>query len=130
MLTGHYEQIQDNHSRPSPIARIEVSNPYDSTNRFKDIKAVLDTGGGITSIPQSIIGSMGSLQYTTISVKSPLDRNRIISKKLYRVTIEFGEKSHEVEVLDIPKDYAIIGRDILNQYKIFLDAPNEVWSLE
>lgn len=130
MLTGHYEQIQDNHSCPSPIARIEVSNPYDSKNRLKNVKAILETGAGVTSIPESIIKELGSLQYTTISVRSPLDRNRIISKRLYSVIIELDGQENEVEVLTIPRDYAIIGRDILNQYKITLNGPEETWSIE
>lgn len=130
MLTGHYEQIQDNHSCPSPIARIEVSNPYDSKNKLKNVKAILETGAGVTSIPESIIKELGSLQYTTISVRSPLDRNRIISKRLYSVIIELDGQENEVEVLTIPRDYAIIGRDILNQYKIILNGPEETWSIE
>jgi predicted aspartyl protease len=130
MLTGHYEQIQDNHSCPSPIARIEVSNPYDSKNKLKNVKAILETGAGVTSIPESIIKELGSLQYTTISVRSLLDRNRIISKRLYSIIIELDGQENEVEVLTIPRDYAIIGRDILNQYKITLNGPEETWSIE
>jgi predicted aspartyl protease len=130
MLTGHYEQIKDSLSNPSPIARIEVSNPYDSKNKLKNVKAILETGAGVTSIPESIIKELGSLQYTTISVRSPLDRNRIISKRLYSVIIELDGQENEVEVLTIPRDYAIIGRDILNQYKITLNGPEETWSIE
>jgi predicted aspartyl protease len=130
MLTGHYEQIKDSLSNPSPIARIEVSNPYDSKNKLKNVKAILETGAGVTSIPESIIKELGSLQYTTISVRSLLDRNRIISKRLYSVIIELDGQENEVEVLTIPRDYAIIGRDILNQYKITLNGPEETWSIE
>ena len=132
MITGHYERIQDYVSSPSPIAWIGVSNPSSSTDRGGNVKtkAILDTGGGITSIPESIIEKLGGLSYTVIRIRSPLDYKNIISKKLYKVTIEFDGKAHEVEVLAIPRDYAIIGRDILNQHKIILDAPNEVWSIE
>jgi hypothetical protein len=129
MLTGHYEKIQDPFSSPSPIALIEVLNPSSSTDRVI-VKAILDMGTGITAIPQSIIHRLGGLFYTTIDVRLPLEINKIISKELYSVIIEFGEKLHEVKVLAIPKNYAIIGRDILNQHKIILDAPNEVWSVE
>jgi predicted aspartyl protease len=130
MLTGHYEQIQDNYSSPSPIARIKVSNPYSSKNEVKNVKAILDTGGGITCIPQSIIKELGSFVYTTIKVRSPLDINKIILRRLYSVIIEFDGQENAVEVLDIPKDYAIIGRNILNNYKIILNGPEETWSIE
>lgn len=129
MPTYHYEQIQDPRSSPSPIARIEVLNPNSSEKRVENVKAILDTGSGITSIPESIIEKLGALSYTVIRIRSPLE-NKTISKKLLLVKIEFDGKPHEVKVLGIPKDYAVIGRDILNQYKIILDAPNQVWSIE
>jgi hypothetical protein len=130
MFTGHYERIQDPLSIPSPIARIEVLNPNSSENRVKNVKAILDTGAGITSIPKSIIEKLGALNYTVIRIRSPLDRNNILSRKLCRVIIEFDGQENEVEVLDIQKDYAIIGRDILNKYKITLNGPEEAWSIE
>ena len=130
MLTGHYEKIQDPFSSPSPITLIKVLNPSSSMDGRENVKAILDTGAGITAIPQSIILRLGGLFYTTINVRLPLGINKITSTKLYSVIIEFGEKLHEVRVIAIPKDYAIIGRDILNQYKIILDASNEVWSIE
>jgi predicted aspartyl protease len=130
MLTGHYERIQDPLSSPSPIARIEVLNPNSSEKRVENVKAILDTGVGITSIPQSIIEILGALAYTVIRIRSPLDRNNISSRKLCRVIIKFDGQETEVDVLDIPREYAVIGRDILNQHKIILDAPNEVWSIE
>lgn len=126
----NYERIQDSLSNPSPVALIEVSNPSNSTIRVKDIKAIVETGAGITSIPESVIERLGALNYTVIRVRSPLDGKNIISKKLYKVTIKFGEESHEIQVLSISRNYALIGRDILNQHRIILDAPNEVWSIE
>lgn len=130
MSTNYYERIQDSLSNPSPFALIEVSNPSNSTIRVEGIKAIVETGAGITSIPESIIEKLGALNYTVIRIRSPLDSKNTISKKLYVVTIEFGEKSHEIQVLSISRNYALIGRDILNQHRIILDAPNEVWSIE
>jgi len=133
MLTSNYEKIQDPLSRPSPIARIEVSSPYDSTNRSKDIKAILDTGAGITVIPESIIEKLEKLKelpHRPVRVRSHLDKNNTSYRILYRVIIEFYGQENEIEVLAIPRDYAIIGRDILNQYKITLNGPEETWSIE
>ncbi|MFM7441338.1 MAG: hypothetical protein ACKO2V_22535 [Snowella sp.] len=130
MPTGHYERIQDPLSSSSPIARIEVLNPNSSEKRVENVKAILDTGAGITVIPESIIEILGALDYTVIRIRSLLDRNGITSKKLYSVIIEFDGQENEVEVLAIPRDYAIIGRDILNQYKITLNGPEETWSIE
>jgi hypothetical protein len=127
-----YERVQDPVSSFSPIAWIEVSNPSSSTDRGVNVqaKAIIDTVAGLTSIPESIIDELGGLSHTVIRVSSPLDYKNIILKKLYKVTIKFGEKLHEVEVIGVHRDYAIIGRDILNQHIIILDSPNEVWSIK
>ena len=57
-----------------------------------------------------------------------------ISQPSYIVILEFqlGEhtKTHEVEVFTISRDYGIIGRDIINQYKIVLDAPEKKWGID
>ena len=118
-----YERIQDRVSEPSPITHINVSNP--NKKEKKEVKVIVDTGSGITCLPESVIATLGHLDYTVIRVRSPLDVNQIISTRLYSVRLEFGETIHDdIEVMGISKDYGIIGRDILNYHKIVLHAPD------
>lgn len=125
-----YEKIQDLISKPSPITSIDVFNPCSDRN-VKEIKAIVDTGAGITSLPEIVIENLGPLPYTEIKVKSPLDKNRTSSKKLYKVRLELRDgTSHEIEVLGISRNYGIIGRDVLHQYKIVLDSKKEQWGFD
>lgn len=131
-----YEQIQDELSKPTPITRIYVFNPSLDNMNGDEVKVIIDTGSGITSLPESIIRGLGTLEYTTINIRSPIDENKVASKKLYKVRLEFleiedtDEKSHEIEVFAIPRDYGIIGRDVLHRYKIVLDSKKEQWGFE
>ncbi len=123
-----YQQIQDTISRPSPITLINVFNPSSSDKNGKQVQALVDTGSGVTALPTSVINELGGLNYTTIQVRSPLDGNQI-KKYKYSVRLELDGRSHEVEVIAIQKPYGIIGRDILNYYKIVLNAPLTKWGM-
>jgi predicted aspartyl protease len=125
MPSYEYEQIQDQHSNPSPFTWIDVSKPFSENGGQEKIKVIVDTGAGITSLPKSVIENLGLSIYSTIQVRSPLDKNRIFYRKLYlaRLELDGGSHEHEVQVIEIQKDYGIIGRDILNDHKIVLHAP-------
>lgn len=126
--THSYGQIQDPYSMPSPFTHIDVFNPSSDTHCHKNLKVIADTGAGITSLPENVIRTLGHLQYTTINVRSPVDRNRQTAMVLYSVCLRIENGiTHEIRVLGIPRKYGILGRDILNNYKIVLDAPNGRW---
>jgi predicted aspartyl protease len=119
MLTGHYERIQDPLSSPSPIVLIEVLNPNSSENRVENVKAILDTGSGITVIPESIIEILGALDYTVIRIRSPLDGNNISSRKLCRVIIEFDGQEYwvcpENQVLAVIENVKEVELEVTNK---------------
>jgi hypothetical protein len=117
-----YKRIQDPFSEPSPITTIDVFNPS-SNKKAKDVTVILDTGAGITCLPESVIAELGGLDYTLMNLRSPLEKNKVISKKLYSVRLELGGTIHDIKAIGISKDYGIIGRDILNDHKIVLNAP-------
>lgn len=126
--THSYRQIQDCRSMPSPFTHIDVFNPSSDKHCHEYVEVIADTGAGITSLPQNVIDALGPLQYTTINVRSPFDRNRQTAMVLYSVCLRIENGiTHEIEVLGIPRKYGILGRDILNNYKIVLDAPNSRW---
>ena len=126
--TYSYRQIQDGCSNPSPIRHINVFNPSSQNQCQRNVEVIADTGAGITSLPEKVIERLGFLRYTTINAKSPLDRNRTIVVRLYSVCLEIENGiTHNIDVLGITRDYGILGRDILNNYKIVLDSPNERW---
>lgn len=123
-----YERINGALSEPNPITWINVFNPLDDS-KVERVKVIVDTGAEVTCLPQDVIEKLGKLLYTEVDVTSPID----IDKRKLRLCVlslripEQSEPLHDIEVLEIPRDYGIIGRDILNKYKIVLDAQSEQW---
>ncbi len=113
---------------PAPQASIKLSNPLEPSQSCQ-VDAIVDTGALMTCIPELEIKQLGkSLTYSTIKVREP--NGNILSRKTYFIDILIADYEHKnIEVIAISKKYALIGRDILNQHKVILDAPNQRWSL-
>lgn len=113
---------------PGPEALLEVQNPSDASQKCQ-IVGVLDTGAKMTVIPEDAIASIGNLVSSTVIVREA--SGNMLSAKKYFVNLTIDEyKFNEVEVVALPRNYAIIGRDILNNLKIILDGPNLTWQIE
>lgn len=110
---------------PSPDAFIRLINPS-NPSKFAGTKAIVDSGAVMTCIPESIFSKLGKLQYSNANVRDV--NNIVISRKTYIVNIQLENKFFSnIEVIVISKDYALIGRDILNQKKVTLNAPESIW---
>ena len=124
-----YKQIQDPVSNPSPFTLINVFNPFLDDKQEKDVRVIADTGSGRTFLPKIVIRNLELSIYSTVQVRSPLEK-RIIDRNTYLVRLELNGRSYQVEVTEIQKPYGIIGRDILNDHKIVLDPQNEQWGFD
>jgi hypothetical protein len=126
-----YERIHGTLSEPIPITWINVFNPSDDS-KVERVKVIVDTGAGVTCLPQDVIEKLGDLFYTEVDVTSPIDSDKR-KLKLCVVSLRLPAQSEpfrDIKVLEIPSNYGIIGRDILNQYRIVLDAPSEQWGFK
>ena len=112
----------------APETSIQLSNPVNSSQSCQ-VDAIVDTGAVMTCVPESAIKKLGgSLLYSLITVRDVT--GNIQEKKTYIIDITIANYEYKnIEVIPIPKESARIGRDILNQHKVILDAPNQKWSL-
>ena len=109
----------------SPDASIKIINP-DNTSTKRPVNAIVDSGAMMTCIPESMIKKLGQLRYSFVNARD--FNGNITQKYTYYINIELEtELFTKVEVIAHAKDYALIGRDILNRKKVTLDAPEEVW---
>ncbi len=122
-----YGYIQ-NKEFAGPETSLKVLNPSDSSKTVT-VAAVVDSAAVMTCIPESQVQQLGNLNYSSIQIRDL--NNTIAEKRTYIIDIELNNhRFSNVEVIAISKDYALIGRDILNKFKIILDAPNLQWSIE
>ena len=112
----------------SPQTSIKLHNPSNNLQNC-DVDAIVDTGAVMTCIPESKISELGnSLIYSEIIVVGANGIQR--KRKTYRMKIKIADHDcMELEVIAIPKEYALIGRDILNRHKVVLNAPRQLWGL-
>lgn len=124
MLRFSYGYTQ-NSDFPSPEAFIRLSNPGDST-KMTSLLGIVDSGAVMTCIPESKIANLGNLEYSTIEV---CDANgNWYGRKTYLVNLFLENQVFgELEVIALPKNFALIGRDILNRNKIMLNASRDIW---
>jgi predicted aspartyl protease len=107
----------DWNSPPAPVLDIEFERPSD---KIKDkIEAKLDTGASMSTIPNRVIEKLGLMPQSTVEVSGfegpPEERetyfvNMIIEDLFYDI----------VEVIKTSRDYALLGRDVLNNFTVVL----------
>ena len=115
-----YGNLQTPNS-PIPQTSIQLHNPLNDSQNY-NADAVVDTGAVMTCIPESIITQLGSsLAYSTIQVKDV--NGNFQTRKTYLIDIIIDDYEYEdLEVIAMPKQFAVIGRDILNAHVIVLNA--------
>jgi len=114
---------------------LEVFAPTDKELVSRS-KALIDTGATITCVPESVIAELGreNLVATKKNVEGAFGgRQTQTEREAYVLNIKLDKcYFHDIEVVVLPpdKDYALIGRDILNDFSITFDGPNSSWQVD
>ena len=113
---------------PVPEALIEISNPANPSKSCQ-VNALVDSAADMTFIPESDIKSLGNLVSGIIKIRDA--NGNIKTMRTYFINLKIAEYNLPgLEVIAIPFTNALLGRDILNRFKIVLDGPNQKWSIE
>jgi predicted aspartyl protease len=109
---------------PIPEVILDITNPYTKIS-ISGVSGIIDTGGDGITIPKKFVKRLNVISSRKIDVE---DYDGKISKKdIYRITINIEGKVFEnIEAIESDKDEIIIGRNILNQFKIVLDGKKEI----
>ena len=106
-----------------PRLNVEIRSPQHE-RLTREVNAILDTGSDRTCIPARVFTELGerNFEYGIAKVQGagggPFQRTTFI------VHVRFGECDfYDLEVISLEEDFALIGRDILNQHKVTLDGP-------
>lgn len=112
-------------SPPAPAISIEVRSPAFTTNSYAEhILALIDTGADGTLIPWSIIERL-NLQKVAEAKVSGYDQKDSRLAPVYSAHLTIPHlKPLIIRAIPIESDdYAIIGRDIINKYRLDLNGP-------
>jgi predicted aspartyl protease len=92
------------------------------------VPAQLDTGADLSAIPQEVADELELLAARTILAES-YDGSRT-DIRTYFVTLEIAQaRFRSLEVVLIPENYALLGRDVLNHFYAHLNGPDLAFDL-
>ncbi len=104
---------------PAPVIPITVNIPDDETKQMKT-DALLDTGADITCLPCTIIFALGAEKASTCLVSGI--EGDTDEYDTYFLEFEIVQSKKLVEVVAIG-NIPILGRNIINEFKIELNGP-------
>ena len=114
---------------PAPTAEIKLRNPQ-TMAVVSNVPVLLDTGVDVTLLPRKFCEQIG-IAISEADFLELVGFNQAESKAFY-VRIEFvlDRMLFRGKYLVYDQDEGIIGRDVLNQFKIVFDGKNLEWNVQ
>ena len=106
---------------PAPALDVVVRNPYASSGEYR-CRAVLDTGAGISVIPQEAMTALNLVEAQKIFARSWDGTSREVVTCIVRMEFDKGIVPL-VEAVVAHRSTALLGRDVLNLLRLLLDGP-------
>jgi predicted aspartyl protease len=116
-----------NFDPPAPVVEVSISAPLSKVSTSS--MALVDSGADITAIPERIIAQLKLRRVDSTPVSG--FGKRVIQATVYSATLEIEgiSESKIYRILGWSEDYALIGRDLLNQLIAVLNGPSQELSL-
>jgi len=115
-------------SPPAPVARVTIRNA--SANKsVTGVPVLIDTGADATLIPRTILPCLDILEDALETTEYSLvgfDGTRSPAV-LVPVELEFLGKRLIGEYLLTEANYGVLGRDVLNLFRLVFDGPHQIW---
>ena len=113
---------------PAPFIDIIISH-VENSEQTAQVRAKIDSGADITAIPISLIDQL-ELPITKKIIARGYDATPI-SVFTYSVSLEIAEvRFKNLRVIASPRDYVILGRDVLNRFYLNLNGPDLNFELD
>jgi hypothetical protein len=133
-----------------PEVSIVIYNPlddYEGDTQGETVNAIVDTGAEMTVVPQSTINALRRRSINEFETYPIIMENTDGSRReceAYRLCVRLIESEEsesngqenlqinfierEIEIVSLPdKEYALIGRDFLDLYKVVFNFKNRLW---
>jgi hypothetical protein len=117
----------DGFDPPAPTTKLTVRNP--DTGISTEEVFLLDTGAETSLITHRAIVVLGLQTFEDAQYKIEAFDGRVSQAKLVFCQILFAHYRFAGDFVVHDADFGIIGRNILNRFKIVLDGPHQSWEL-
>lgn len=113
---------------PVPRLSLEISGPNEN-NWFAIENAIVDTGADWTIVPERILHSIDAYEWDQAGLRSQWGESRAVYRYEVDIRIESRTFPNVLVVSDEIGDEMIIGRNLLNWLRFFIDGPNQTIDL-
>ena len=124
-----YKYVED-YSPPAPFGYISLAQPQEDGPVMEDVPAQIDSASDYTILPQSLIEQLRLVRLGQVSVMGFSGAVHTVPTYLVRLGLKNREPSLVRVLADPNESVPIVGRDVLNQFRIVLDGPNQVLIVE
>ncbi|MEK7785581.1 MAG: hypothetical protein AAB658_09215 [Chloroflexota bacterium] len=105
---------------PAPFVSVAVAHPLRPA-QLQAFAAKKDTAADITALPLAQVQLLALPQKNLLEIAGYNNQPEIILT--YDASLELAYARVRLEVVAIPEDYALLGRDVLNLLRLLLDGP-------
>lgn len=112
---------------PAPVAEISVTDPA-TRKTIGNISMLLDTGADVTLLPRSVFEQLQPVGTSLIRLQA-FDGS-ILERPVYDLTVTFLKGSFRDDFAITDAEIGVIGRNVLNHFRLVLDGPRQIWRAE
>lgn len=108
---------------PAPFVHVSLRSPG-AGDPVDDLPAQIDTGADRTVIPGGLVDRLGLEPLDHMEVAGLGGQTFEVAVYLVELTIRTLTSHKVVVIAHADKPYVLLGRDILNRYRLILDGPD------
>ena len=105
---------------PAPVVRIDVGSP--GSNARESFDALLDTGSDISVLPRTAVERL-RLERAGSSLVLGYGGTRQTPRYGILVSLSGGPKDQLTDAVTWERSFAVLGRDLVNRWRLVLDGP-------
>jgi len=112
---------------PAPFVHVRLANPGDPLSIVENVPALIDTGADCTMVPVHLIENLRT-EMTGVRWIQGVG-SKPTQEATYAVRLNFRTQA-EQHLLNVvaseTEPFPLLGRDLLNNYRILLDGPTQL----
>ena len=112
---------------PAPVASLTLRTLDGHSQTLVNVPALLDTGADVTLLPRWAIEQQGLIPLTDDSIKLAGFDGSTHSAESVELEASFQGGRFQGRYAIIDQPHGIIGRNLLNHFRLLFDGPTQVW---